>query len=122
MKFKSVRLYFNWYCRSSVARVISLAPNACRWDGSVYVYGRMGTRQVAKLTTSDRTAQAGLGNVVSVNANGSVIVATAQIPGTIYVFQRPATDWENGTQAAELRASDGRARKPCSRPEVSRLS
>ncbi len=73
--------------------------------------------QSAKLVASDGGAKFYLGSSVAISSDGSTIavaapgasVAGRDAQGIVYVFVRPAGGWANGTQAAELTASDGQA-------------
>jgi len=84
------------------------------YQGAVYVFtkpasGWANATQTAELTASDGAANDNLG--LSVAVSGSTIVAGApgrQVgQGAVYVFSEPASGWANGTQTAELTASDG---------------
>src|SRR5579884_3212339 len=86
------------------------------YQGAVYVFtkpasGWANATQTAELTASDGAANDNLG--LSVAVSGSTIVAGApgrQVgQGAVYVFSEPASGWANGTQTAELTASDGAA-------------
>jgi hypothetical protein len=81
-------------------------------EGAVYVFsesagGWAAATQTAELTASDGGDQLGS----SVAVSGSTIVAGAAgrntDRGAVYVFSEPAGGWANGTQTAELTASDG---------------
>jgi hypothetical protein len=87
--------------------------------GAVYVFmkpggGWISATQTAKLTASDYAANDYLGASVSVNSDGSVIVAGAYgsdpeatvDAGAAYVYVKPAGDWVNATQTCKLTASD----------------
>ncbi|MGB8645828.1 MAG: FG-GAP repeat protein, partial [Anaerolineae bacterium] len=81
-------------------------------QGAAYVFVKPGGGwssgiQTAKLTASDGAVNDRLGWSVAVNSDGSTIVASAVVPGALYVFVRPGGGWSNGTQAAKLTASDG---------------
>jgi len=86
--------------------------------GAVYVYvqppgGWSGTLTQSAELTGSGTDVAGLGNSVALTAN--TIAAGAQRStvnsnfeqGAVYVFVEPPGGWGNGTQTAELTASDG---------------
>lgn len=64
--------------------------------------------QVADLTPADDGVDFG----ASVSISGNVVVVGAPgtngFTGAVYVFVEPANGWQNMTQTAELRASDGR--------------
>jgi hypothetical protein len=86
--------------------------------GKAYVFlepagGWMNMTQTAELTSTDGTATDLLGNSISINGSGNVIVAGAPNPnfgqsqGAVYVFVKPAGGWVNMTQSAKLTASDG---------------
>lgn len=90
--------------------------------GSAYVFERPGTRwssatQTAELTASNGVPGDALGVSEAVSARGSTIVVGAccanvsrhRGQGAIYVFNRTARGWANGTQAGELTARDGAA-------------
>jgi hypothetical protein len=87
-------------------------------QGAVYVFsepagGWANATQIAELTASDGARVDSLGGSVAVD--GSTIVAGASghavgansSQGAVYVFSEPAGGWGNGTQSAELIASDG---------------
>ncbi len=88
-------------------------------QGAVYVFsdttsGWANGGQIAVLTASDSGFPDGLGS--SVALEGRTIVAGApthgapdSIRGAVYVFSKPASGSANGTQTAELTASDGAA-------------
>ncbi|MGE5156463.1 MAG: S-layer homology domain-containing protein, partial [Betaproteobacteria bacterium] len=73
--------------------------------------------QTAELTASDGAYDDDLGFSVAVSGDGSTLVAGAYRhevrgntqPGAAYVFVKPNTGWVDGTQTAELTASDGAA-------------
>lgn len=81
--------------------------------GAAYVFERpeggwaSGT-ETAKLTASDVTDQARLGEAVAID--GDTVVATATGAnlerGAAYVFTAPPAGWANGTETAQLSASD----------------
>ena len=86
--------------------------------GAAYVFGRAGTgwTDIAKLTAAGGASGDYLGTAAGISADGSTIVAGADqatVGGTFqqgaaYVFTRPPGGWGgNGTQAAELTASNG---------------
>jgi hypothetical protein len=83
-------------------------------QGAAYVFvmpasGWTSGTQTAELTASDGATGDDLGYAVAVS--GSTVVAGADLRnssrGAAYVFVRPASGWANGTQTAELTASDG---------------
>jgi hypothetical protein len=89
-------------------------------QGAVYVFtepdgGWVNGTQTAELTASDGAADDHLGT--SVGIDGTTIVAGApddevggnDDQGTAYLFTEPGGGWVNGTQTAELTASDGAA-------------
>jgi FG-GAP repeat len=85
--------------------------------GAVYVFersgGGSGWKQVALLTASDGARADRLGR--SVALSGNTIVAGAPVhevgkdhrQGAVYVFEKPASGWEDGTQTAELTVAGG---------------
>ena len=82
--------------------------------GAVYMFaqpkgGWKSMTQTAELTASDGVNQDELGSSVSINgktvAAGSPSKGTYQ--GAAYIFVEPASGWKDGTQTAELTASDG---------------
>jgi hypothetical protein len=104
------------------AGAVQHAVGANSEQGAVYVFSKSGAgswrnaTQTAELTASDGTAGDGLGYAVAVD--GSTIAAGAPEhtvagqagQGAAYVFSAPASGvWRNGTQGAELTASDGAA-------------
>ncbi len=84
-------------------------------QGTVYVFEKSGPdwTQVAELTASDGAYDDKLGT--SVAMEDGIIVAGApnhkvgsnQHQGAAYVFEKPAGGWKDGTQTAELTASNG---------------
>ena len=87
-------------------------------QGAVYVYTKPGAgwtnaTQTAELTASDGAAGDQLGS--SVAASTSTITAGApqrsvggtSTQGVVYVYTKPGGGWANGTETAELTASDG---------------
>ena len=87
--------------------------------GSAYVFieGPSAWSQAAKLTASDREVDArddsqfGIsvavsGDIVVVGADGVDQSATETNFGAAYVFTKPASGWDDGTEAAQLTASD----------------
>jgi len=85
-------------------------------SGAVYVFTAPGTgwanaTQTAELTASDGAAGNALG--ASVAIFGQTVVAgdpdQGGYQGATYLFTQPAGGWADGTQAAELTASDGGA-------------
>jgi len=96
------------------------APGSNGAQGAVYVYTKPGggwtdATQIAELTASDGAASDQLGSSVGVSSD----TITAGAPqrtvgghsaqGTVYVWEKPGGGWTNGTQTAELTASDGAA-------------
>jgi FG-GAP repeat len=82
-------------------------------QGSVYVFvkpasGWMSGIQTAELTASDGAAKDELGYAVAMA--GETVFAGApshtSTRGAVYVFVEPPSGWANGTQTAELTASD----------------
>jgi len=76
--------------------------------------GWRSTTQIATLTASDGREGDEFG--YSLAASGSLIVAgdpshrftpASAGPGAVYVFRRPAGGWENASQTATLRATNG---------------
>ncbi len=93
-----------------------VGPNSMQ--GAVYVFvepasGWANGTQTAELTAADGASNDQLG--LSVAASGSTIVAGAplhtlgpnNLQGAAYVFVEPVAGWANGTQTAEVTASDG---------------
>ncbi|MGC9194507.1 MAG: hypothetical protein ACP5IL_03525 [Syntrophobacteraceae bacterium] len=91
-------------------------------QGAVYIFqkqasGWVNGTQTAKLTASDGASTDSLGISVAISADGKTVVAgalNAQIgthyaQGAVYVFQKPASGWVNGTQTAKLTALNGAA-------------
>ena len=89
-------------------------------QGAVYVFvkpagGWKDAHETAKLTASDGTTGDSLGNAVSVSGDTVLAGAPGASPngtseqGAGYVFVKPAGGWKDGTQTAELTASDGAA-------------
>jgi hypothetical protein len=85
-------------------------------DGAVYIYVRPSTGWAdsylpVKLTASDATHLALLGESVSISSDGTVIAAGADQAngdaGAVYVFVQPSGGWINGTQTAELTYAPG---------------
>jgi hypothetical protein len=89
--------------------------------GAAYVFvkpasGWRDAHETAVLTATDLATNEGLGNAVAVS--GDTIVASApghkvgpnDQQGAAYVFVKPAAGWKDGTQTAELTASDGATR------------
>ncbi len=87
-------------------------------QGAVYVFEKPGSGwvdgvQTAELTASDGALDDRLGE--SVGVSGQTIVAGAgnhkvgsnAEQGAVYVFEKHGSAWANGTQGAELTASDG---------------
>jgi hypothetical protein len=90
------------------------------FQGAVYVFtkpagGWTDGAQTAELTASDGAAYDDLGSSVAVS--GGTVVAGAPLhtvgghdqQGAVYVYTVPGGGWTNGTQTAELTASDGAA-------------
>ena len=87
--------------------------------GAAYVFVKPGSvwsneNQTAKLTASDSSIDAALGNAIAISGDGNTIVAGAELaptgatdPGAVYVFVKPSTVWINRTESAKLVASDG---------------
>jgi fibronectin-binding autotransporter adhesin len=86
-------------------------------QGAVYVFaepagGWTSTTQTAKLTVSNPVNNQTLGNAVAISGNTIAAGASGNGvygPGAVYVFTKPRAGWANGTQNAELLASDGQA-------------
>jgi len=88
--------------------------------GAAYVFERpadgwtTGT-ETAKLTASDGVADDQFGRSVSISGGSVIIgasrddVGTNSNQGSAYVFEKPASGWETGTETAKLTASDGEA-------------
>lgn len=95
-------------------RAAAPLPAAAALPGSISVDPIL---QLARLTASDGGRSDEVGNAVAVSADGSTVVAAAWAAtisgkvgqGALYVFERPAGGWANGTQAAKLTTSDGAA-------------
>ncbi len=85
-------------------------------QGALYVFVKNGAwasaTETAKLTASDGTENSNLAGGVSVNSNGTTIVAgtapfDSTIEGAAYVFVKPASgSWANGNESAKLTSSD----------------
>ena len=86
-------------------------------SGSAYVFVKpdvgawASATQTAKLAASDRAAGDEFGGSVSVDGDTIVVGAywddgNGANSGSVYVFVRPSTGWEDATQTAKLRASD----------------
>lgn len=85
-------------------------------QGALYVFVKNGAwasaTETAKLTASDGTENSNLAGGVSMNSNGTTIVAgtapfISTIEGAAYVFVKPASgSWANGNETAELTSSD----------------
>jgi hypothetical protein len=96
--------------------VVGSTFGAKNQDGAVFVFvnGRTGWTQAAKLTASDEDVNDGFGASVSASSDARFIVAGAPGPnidsnysgGAAYVFVRRGTGW---IQTAKLTASDGAA-------------
>ncbi len=89
-------------------------------QGAVYVFvkpvgGWKDAHETAKLTASDGTTGDSLGNAVSISGDTVLAGAPGVSPngtsaqGAGYVFVKPTGGWKDGTQTAELTASDGAA-------------
>jgi hypothetical protein len=89
-------------------------------QGVVYVFvkpagGWKDGHETAKLTASDGTTGGSLGSTVSISGDTILASAPGASPngtsdqGAGYVFVKPAGGWKDGTQTAELTASDGAA-------------
>ena len=89
-------------------------------QGVVYVFvkpagGWKDSHETAKLTASDGTTGDSLGSAVSISGDTILASAPGVSPngtfdqGAGYVFVKPAGGWKDGTQTAELTASDGAA-------------
>lgn len=64
--------------------------------------------QLAKLTPSDGVKLGFFGASVAISGDTVAVgMASTSLPGTIYVFVKPATGWANMTETAQLTASDG---------------
>ena len=95
--------------------VVAGAYGKGNYQGAVYVFkepasGWANGTQAAELTASDAAAEDYMGDSVAVSTDGRTVVAGAYgkggYQGAVYVFKEPASGWANGTQAAELTASD----------------
>jgi uncharacterized protein (DUF2345 family) len=82
-------------------------------QGAVYVFakpssGWVSTTQTAELTASDGSANDELGYAVAIDGNTVVAGAPSRSSsrGTVYVFVEPTSGWANGSQTAELTASN----------------
>jgi hypothetical protein len=82
--------------------------------GAAYVFvkpasGWTNMTQTAKLTASDGAAYDEFGSSVAIDGNTIAIGAPGALSwqGKGYVFVEPADGWKDGTQTAELTASDG---------------
>ena len=81
--------------------------------GSAYVFTKPGTgwatdTETAKLTASDSAATDKFGYAVALDGDTVVVGAYGNDSsrGSAYVFTKPASGWANGTEAAQLTASD----------------
>ena len=81
--------------------------------GSAYVFTKPGTgwatdTETAKLTASDSAATDKFGYAVAVDSDTVVVGAYGNDSsrGSAYVFTKPASGWDDGTEAAQLTASD----------------
>jgi hypothetical protein len=81
-------------------------------EGGVYVFAHTasGWKQTAKLTPSDGITNGGFGNAVSVNSDGSTIVAVAASSqgnaDNVYVFANSGSGW---SQTAEFQDTEPRS-------------
>ena len=81
-------------------------------SGSAYLFERPVTgwadmTETAKLTASDGAEEDGLGYSISVSGDTVIVGARGDDPGgSAYLFEKPATGWENMTETAKLAASD----------------
>lgn len=99
--------------------IVAGASSADGSEGAVYVYGEpsggwTNMTPTAKLTVAAPHPSQALGYSVAIA--GDTIVAGAEDylgssggSGEVYVFSKPASGWANGTQTAELLASDASA-------------
>jgi len=104
-----------WSVAMNDATVVATAPDASVETGAAYVFAKPATgwattsQYTAKLTASDGAAYAVFG--WSASLNGKTLVVGAYDAngghGSAYVFLQPSGGWSNGTQTAELTASDG---------------
>ncbi len=81
--------------------------------GSAYVFTKPGTgwatgTETAKLTASDSAATDKFGYAVALDGDTVVVGAYGNDSsrGSAYVFTKPASGWDDGTEAAQLTASD----------------
>ena len=81
--------------------------------GSAYVFTKPGTgwatdTETAKLTASDSAATDKFGYAVALDGDTVVVGAYGNDSsrGSAYVFTKPASGWADGTEAAQLTASD----------------
>ncbi len=81
--------------------------------GAAYVFTKPGTgwatdTETAKLTASDSAATDKFGYAVAVDSDTVVVGAYGNDSsrGSAYVFTKPASGWDDGTEAAQLTASD----------------
>ena len=81
--------------------------------GSAYVFTKPGTGwatdiETAKLTASDSAATDKFGYAVALDGDTVVVGAYGNDSsrGSAYVFTKPASGWDDGTEAAQLTASD----------------
>jgi hypothetical protein len=91
---------------------VTLGGNIYQGAAYVFVQPRAGWRTTssykAKLTASDVSSGAHFGWSVAISGDTLVIGAyDAGCCGSAYVFVKPASGWSNGTETAELTASDG---------------
>ena len=83
--------------------------------GSAYVFTKPGTgwatdTETAKLTASDSAATDKFGYAVALDGDTVVVGAYGNDSsrGSAYVFTKPASGWDDGTETAKLTPSDGR--------------
>ena len=108
---------------SDGSTIVAVAPSASvngnSYAGALYVFakpngGWASATETAKLTASDATQGAGLGQSISISSDGSTIVAGAPIAsvnghsaaGAVYLFAKPGGGWATATETAKLTASD----------------
>ena len=95
--------------------IVAGAPSYNTSEGALYVYSKPSggwsnmSTQTAKLTVAVPISSQVLGTSVAIG--GNTIAAGAEgtngATGGVYVFSKPASGWTDGTQTAELLASDG---------------
>jgi hypothetical protein len=89
-------------------------------QGKVYVFVKPAggwtttNQETAQLTAQDGQQDDRLGEAVAVSSDGATVVAGAyqakvgsNIPGKVYLFNRPGAGWTTGTAQAEFTAADG---------------